>query len=96
MTEIDRALLIAGLSGYTALTEAHGALQASETVLRLGQLAEACLEPGVALVERVGDEVFYAGADTLAVVRTALRLRELIEREPEFPTARAARQAPEP
>lgn len=89
MIEIDRTLLIADLSGYTALTEAHGALQASDIVLRLGQLAEACLEPGVALVERVGDEVFYSGAETLAVVRTALRLREEVGREPEFPTVRA-------
>ncbi len=89
MIEIDRTLLIADLSGYTALTEAHGALHASDIVLRLGRFAEASLESGVALVERVGDEVFYAGADTLAVVRTALRLRDAIEREPEFPTIRA-------
>jgi class 3 adenylate cyclase len=86
--EIDLALLIADLSGYTALAETHGALQASETVLRFGRLVEASLEPGVVIINRIGDEVFCAGADTLAVVRTALRLRDKAEREPQFPRVR--------
>jgi len=83
--EIDLALLIADLCGYTALTETHGALKASETVLRFVHLAKSCLDPGVSIVDSIGDEVFCSGADTLAVVRTGLRLREAIEREPEFP-----------
>ena len=37
--ELDLALMIADLSGYTALTESHGALKASETVLRFVRLA---------------------------------------------------------
>jgi adenylate cyclase len=82
--ELDLALLIADLCGYTALTETHGALKASETVLRFVHLAKACLDPGVSIVDSIGDEVFCSGADTLAVVRTGLRLRESIEREPEF------------
>ena len=86
--EIDLALLIADLSGYTALTETHGALQASETVLRFGRLVESCLESGVVIVDSIGDDVFCAGADTLAVVRTALRLSDAVRREPEFPRIR--------
>ena len=86
--ERDLALMIADLSGYTALTETHGALQASETVLRFVRLVEACLEPGVALVNSIGDDVFCTGADTLAVVRSALRLRDKVAREPEFPRVR--------
>lgn len=82
--EIDRTLLIADLSGYTALTETHGALHASETVLRFGHIADASLEPGVTIIDRVGDQVLCAGADTLAVLRSALRLFEAIEREPDF------------
>jgi class 3 adenylate cyclase len=82
--EIDLTLLIADLCGYTALTETHGALKASETVLRFVQLAKSCLGPGVGIVDSIGDEVFCAGADTLAVVRTGLRVREVIEREPAF------------
>jgi adenylate cyclase len=83
--ELDLALMMADLCGYTALTETHGALQASETVLRFVRLVEASLEPGVRIVDSVGDSVFCAGEDTLAVVRTALRLREAVGREPGFP-----------
>ena len=83
--ELDLALLIADLCGYTALTETHGALKASETVLRFVHLAKSCLEPGVSIVDSIGDEVFCSGADTLSMVRTGLRLRESIEREPDFP-----------
>jgi class 3 adenylate cyclase/YHS domain-containing protein len=86
--ERDLALMIADLSGYTALTEAHGALEASEIVRRFLALVSGCLEPSVFLVNSVGDEVFCAGADGLAVVRTALRLRDGVEREKGFPRIR--------
>jgi adenylate cyclase len=88
--EVDLALLMADLCGYTALTETHGALAASETVLRFVHLARSCLETGVVLIDSIGDAVFCAGEDTLAVVRTAIRLRDTIEREPEFPRASMA------
>ena len=77
-------MLIADLCGYTALTEAHGALHASEVVLRFGRLAEASLEPGVRIIDCIGDDVLCAGPDIRAVVRTALRLRQAIEDEPNF------------
>ncbi len=86
--EKDLALLIADLSGYTAFTETHGALYASEIVLRFQRLARESLEPGVAIINSIGDDVFCAGADTLAVVRTALRLRDEVERLADFPNIR--------
>lgn len=84
MNEVERALLIADLSGYTALTETHGAAHASEVVLRFNRMAEASIEPGVVIVDRVGDQVLCAGADTHAVLRSALRLCRAVEREPGF------------
>ena len=84
MIETERTLLIADLSGYTALTETHGAMHASEIVLRFDQMAEASLEPGVVIVDRVGDQVLCAGVDTHAVLRSALRLCAVVEREPGF------------
>ncbi|MEW5864028.1 MAG: YHS domain-containing protein [Pseudomonadota bacterium] len=86
--ELDLTLVIADLSGYTALTEAHGALRASEIVLRFVRLVEASCEPGVALVNSTGDEVFCTAAATLAGVRSALKLRDAVEREPGFPRIR--------
>lgn len=85
---IPLALLFADLSGYTALTETHGALQASESVLRFVTLAKQCLEPGVTLVNSIGDDVFCAGPDILGIVRTALQLRDRAAREPGFPRVR--------
>ncbi len=83
--ELNLALMMADLCGYTALTETHGALQASETVLRFVRLVEASLEPGVRIVDCIGDSVFCASEDTLAIVRTALRLVDAVQREPGFP-----------
>jgi len=84
VSETERTLLIADLSGYTALTETHGAMHASEIVLRFGQLAEASLEAGVTIVDRVGDQVLCAGTDTHALLRSALRLFAAVEGEPDF------------
>ena len=84
MSEIERTLLRADLSGYTALTETHGAMHASDFVLRFGQMAESSLEQGVVIVDRIGDQILCAGADTHAVLRCALKLCGTIEREPGF------------
>jgi class 3 adenylate cyclase/YHS domain-containing protein len=84
MTEVERTLLIADLAGYTALTETHGALHASNVVLRFGEMADASVEPGVAIVDRIGDQVLCAGEDTHAVLRSAVRLYGAVGREPGF------------
>lgn len=86
--ELDLALLIADLSGYTALTETHGGLKAARIVLRFEELVAESLEPDVTLINCVGDDVFCAGPDALAVVRSALRLRDRVAREKEFPRVR--------
>ena len=82
--EVDLTLMMADLCGYTALTETHGALAASEAVLRFVRLAREALVSGVRIVDSIGDAVFCAGDETVAVVRTALRLRDSVEREPDF------------
>lgn len=86
--ESELALMIVDLSGYTAFTETHGALHASEIVLRFQRIAAVSLEPGVEIINSIGDDIFCAGADMVAVVRTAMRLRDAIERQPEFPNVR--------
>lgn len=86
--EIDVALLIADLSGYTAFTEAHGDLEAANMVARYVEIAHAVLQPGARLVERVGDELLIVAEDIVSAVRTSTRLRDAIEREPLFPTVR--------
>ena len=87
--EVDVAFLIADLSGYTALTEVHGDTHAADAVIRYAEIARACLAPPTEIVERVGDEILFASPSARAVVETALRLLETVEREPLFPTIRA-------
>jgi len=87
--ETDAVFVMADLSGFTALTEAHGSLRAANLVDRYVELVRDTLEPGVRLVERAGDEVVLVTADAAAALRTALRLRETVEREPDFPLVRA-------
>ncbi len=91
--EIEIVFLMADLSGYTALTEAHGAVEAARTVTRYLEMARAVLQPGARLVEQVGDEVLIVSEAPEAAVRTALALRDAVEREPLFPALRAGLHA---
>jgi adenylate cyclase len=84
----DRALIIADLAGYTALTEAHGGAEAARTVGRYVELVSQALSAGCRLVERVGDQVLIVSDDIEAAARTAMALRDAIEREPRFPSVR--------
>jgi adenylate cyclase len=87
--EMDLAFLIADLSGYTALTEAHGDRHAAQAVTRYGQIVQTVLPAGARLVNRVGDEVFIAAPDAATAVRSAVALHAAIEDEPLFPTLRS-------
>jgi class 3 adenylate cyclase len=81
---VDYAFVIADLTGYTALTEAHGGAEAAKTVARYMELASNALGPGVLLAERVGDQVLIVGNDPCNAVTTALRLKDAVDREPLF------------
>ena len=87
--EVDAVFLIADLSGYTALTEAHGNISAAYIVTRYMEIVEEALEPGIRFVERVGDEALITSADAAGILKTAVSLRETIEEEPLFPTFHA-------
>lgn len=86
---IDMVFLIADLSGYTALTEVHGAVHAADVVTRYVEIAGEILQPGASLVERVGDELLIVAGEPASAVRTAILLRDAMEKEPLFPTVRA-------
>lgn len=76
------------LSGYTALSEAHGAEAAADVASTLVGMAGAALQPTVRLVKSVGDAVMLVADDPTEAVRTAVALLEAIGREPGFPAAR--------
>jgi len=87
--EIDIVILVADLSGYTALTEAHGNVSAAKIVNRYTDIAKGSLSGGARLLERVGDEVVMAGSDVTDIINTAITLVRKIDAEPSFPTIHA-------
>jgi class 3 adenylate cyclase len=84
--EIQRVFLIGDLSGYTALTEAHGSISAAQIVKRYNQIVQECLYKDAHIVETVGDEVLIVGNDGARIIQTALELRRKVEKEPDFPS----------
>jgi len=87
--EIQGVFMIADLSGYAALTEAHGDMSAARVVGRYVEIVENSLQPGAYLAERVGDEVLVISPQVDGVLRTAVKLRDEVEKEPFFPTLHA-------
>jgi class 3 adenylate cyclase len=84
--EIQRVFLICDLSGYTALTEAHGSISAAQIVKRYIEIVRECLYKDAQIVETVGDEVLIVGNDGAKIIQTALALRRKVEEEPNFPS----------
>ena len=72
--EKDIVILVADLSGYTALTEAHGNASAAKIINRYSDIARKSLHADTRVLERVGDEILFASTDATSIVRTALRL----------------------
>lgn len=85
--------LFADLAGFTALTEAHGDLDAADVADRFYAIARACLGPDTRLVKTIGDAVMVASAAIPAAVETALRLAAAIHAEPAFPLLRVGMHA---
>ena len=79
--EEDIAILIADLSGYTALTETHGASSAADLIDKYVELVNNSLVGESHLHERVGDEVMIVSnsADNLLSTAVVLLQRVLSE-----------------
>lgn len=76
------------LSGYTALSEAHGDETAADVASTLVGMARAALQPTARLVKSVGDAVMLVADERTDAMRTALALFEAISGERRFPAAR--------
>jgi class 3 adenylate cyclase/YHS domain-containing protein len=78
------AILMADLSGYTALTEVHGPAQAISIVDKFINLTERSLFGSSSLFERVGDQVVIISEDADDLARTAVALYNNSRREAHF------------
>lgn len=82
--ETPLAILMADLSGYTALTEVHGAEKAADLVERFLGIVNRSLVGDCRLHERVGDQVMIISASPEALAYTATALFERAHDEEGF------------
>lgn len=66
------AILLADLSGYTALTETHGALAAANLIDKYIEIVRNCLTGDSRLHGRTGDEIMIVSSSPDALLDTAL------------------------
>jgi len=82
--EQDIAILIADLSGYTALTETHGSATAADLIDKFLSIVENCLVGDSNLHQRVGDEVMIVSASPDHLISTATMLIQNCSKEHHF------------
>jgi class 3 adenylate cyclase/YHS domain-containing protein len=81
------------MSGYTALTEAHGDDSAAQCAARFYELSRLSLQGDTRIVKRIGDAVMLVSSSARDAVATVARLVAAAEAEPDFPALRAGLDA---
>jgi len=82
--EKNIAILIADLSGYTALTETHGSIAAADLIDKYMEIVEKCLVGDCKLHERTGDEIMIVSESPDFLVATALMIGKNVSNEENF------------
>jgi adenylate cyclase len=82
--EKDLAILMADLTGYTAMTDAHGGESAARIVNKYMQLVENALHGSSRIVQRIGDQVVLIADNADDMVITAQKLNSLTREEHHF------------
>jgi class 3 adenylate cyclase len=82
--EENMAILMADLSGYTALTETHGAASAANLIDKYMEIAKTALVGDCWLHERNGDEIMIVSSSADSLLHTALILGERAAQEDNF------------
>jgi adenylate cyclase len=82
--ETTIAILMADLSGFTAMTEVHGSEMAAQMIDKYVSLVKSSLKGQSVMLERVGDQVVVISPDPDDLAETALALIESSGREKNF------------
>jgi class 3 adenylate cyclase len=82
------AILFADLAGYTALSEAHGDLDAAEVAVSFYEMARSSLRGDARIVKPIGDAVMIVASGAVPLLETALCLRDQTEQTAHFPHLR--------
>jgi class 3 adenylate cyclase len=72
--EENLSILLADLSGYTALTETHGSLAAADLIDKYIGIVETCLVGDCRIHGRTGDEVMVVSSSPDSLIATAVLL----------------------
>jgi class 3 adenylate cyclase/YHS domain-containing protein len=82
--EKNIAILMADLSGYTALTETHGSVAAADLIDKYIEIVEKCLVGDSQLHERTGDEIMMISTSPDFLLATALMIGKNTSNEENF------------
>jgi class 3 adenylate cyclase len=82
--ETNMAILIADLSGYTALTETHGSVTAADLIDKYIGIARTCLVGDCKLHESVGDEIMIVSYSPDDLAATAVMILSNTSNEENF------------
>lgn len=82
--EENLAILIADLSGYTALTETHGSASAADLIDKYVYMAETCLVGESKVQERVRDEIMIVSSSADSLLQTAILIGQKASNEDQF------------
>lgn len=82
--EKNIAILMADLSGYTALTETHGAIAAADLIDKYIGIVESCLVGDSHLHERTGDEIMVVSSSPDSLLATAVMIGKHTSSEDNF------------
>ena len=82
--EKQLAILMADLTGYTAMTDAHGGESAARIVSKYMAIVAEALCGTARLIQRVGDQVVITAENASDLFTTATQIRTLAQREHHF------------
>ena len=82
--EENISILMADLSGYTALTETHGATSAADLIDKYIEIVKDCLVGDSKLKERTGDEVMIVSQSPDFILSTAVKIIKNTTKEDNF------------
>ena len=81
----DCAVGFIDLAGFTALTEAHGDLNAIEVLSRFSTTAKNALDEGDRLIKTIGDSLLVTSPTATSGLRLIRRMCQRLYAEPGFP-----------
>lgn len=82
------SIVFADLSGFSALTEAHGDIDAVGIARRFKDLALTAAADQARVVKTMGDAVMITSSDPVSAARVTAELAHLVAAEPDFPMVR--------